>query len=335
LKYRKLGKSDLTVSAIGLGTEQFGQREWGYGVAYHDEDILQVIRTALGSGITLFDTAELYGEGMSETLLGRAISDQRRDDFVIVSKVAPWNLKYESVVKAAHRSLVRLGLSFIDLYLVHYPNPLVSMRETFRAMEHLLKIGKIRHIGVSNFNAHLLEKAQESLSSSELVANEIEYNIFNRSAEVRTIPYCKRQGIGIIAYSPFAEGILTGRYQPDNPPKDRARAFNFYARKPFLRKAQPLFSVLREIAQERGATLTQVALGYVIRDPAVVTIPGVTSPDEVQDNIGAANVDLTCGEVKRINRTAPSLDVLRWTLDHRVYRPITWLKGGLQKGSLG
>jgi len=201
-----LGKSDLKVSVIGLGTGQFGAKAWGYKALYDDEDILKIIHTAIEHGINLFDTAETYGDGLSEALLGRALRDYGRDEFVIVTKVAPWNLRYKGVLHAAERSLRRLGLKTIDLYLIHYPNPLVPAKETFRALEDLVKIGKVRYIGVSNFGKELLKKAQAILSSSEIIANEIEYNILSRRAERDVIPYCKEHGIGIIAYSPLAGG---------------------------------------------------------------------------------------------------------------------------------
>jgi len=155
---------------------------------------------------------------------------------VIISKVAPWNLGYNNVIKAAEKSLRRLNVDTIDLYLVHYPNPLIPMKETFRAMEMLVKKGKIRYIGVSNFSEYMLERAQEELSSNEIVANEIEYNILSRRAEKRIIPYCKRQNIGIIAYSPLAGGVLTGKYFFSNPPRDRARAFIFLLVELFSKK---------------------------------------------------------------------------------------------------
>lgn len=324
--YRRLGKSDLKASVIGLGTGQFGARAWGYGVKYNDDDIMILIRTAIEHGINVFDTAETYGDGISETLLGKALKDYDRDDFVVITKVAPWNLRYKNVIKAAERSLKRLGLKTIDLYLIHYPNPLIPIRETFRALEDLVKIGKVRYIGVSNFGKKLLEKAQNNLSSEAIVANEIEYNILSRRAEIDTIPYCKVQNIAIIAYSPLAGGILTGRYSIFNPPRDRARAFNFYAKRGFLKKTETLFRVLRELAENKGASISQIALSFIIHDPAFIAIPAALSQEQVIENADSHKIVLTQEETSKIRESAPTIDIGAYLFDNYIIRPISWTK---------
>lgn len=325
-KCRRLGKSDLKVSPIGLGSGEFGSRPWGYGTRFRDEDIIKVIQHAIDLGIDVFDTAETYGYGVSETLLGRALVPYSRDDFVIISKVAPWNLRYEHVIKAAERSLRRLNIDVIDVYLVHYPNPLVPMKETFRAMERLVKKGKIRHIGVSNFSIRMLKKAQENLSFAEIIIDEIEYNIISRRAEKNIIPYCSRQNIGVVAYSPLAGGILTGNYSPNNPPRDKARAFNFRARRRFLKKAQPLFQVLRDIAKRKGATVAQVALSWIIRHSSCIAIPAALTFEQVEDNAEASNLILSSKDIGRIDEVAPSLTISNYIFDNYVIRPISWTK---------
>ena len=327
MKYRKLGKSDLKVSVIGLGTGQIGSRPWGYGIGFGNEDIIKVIRYAIELGINVFDTAETYGYGKSEMLLGKALNSHDRDDFVIVSKVAPWNLRYKNVIKAAKRSLRRLNIDTIDLYLVHHPNPLIPIKETFRAMERLIKDGKVRYIGVSNFSGYMLEKAEENLSSTEIVVDEIEYNILSRRAEKEIAPYCERQNIGIIAYSPLAGGVLTGRYSFSNPPRDRARAFNFLARRTFLEKAQPLFKVLREIAEEKRASVAQVALSWIIsRHSLCVAIPAALTYEQVEDNAKAGDLILSSEDIGRIDKVAVSLGSSGYVFDHYVIRPISWMK---------
>jgi aryl-alcohol dehydrogenase-like predicted oxidoreductase len=330
MRYKVLGKSNLKVSVIGLGTGQFGSRAWGYGIRFGEEDAIKIIQHAIELGINTFDTAETYGYGKSEMLLGRALKDYDRDDFVIISKVAPWNLRYKDVIKAAERSLRRLNIDIIDLYLVHYPNPLVPMKETFRAMEKLVKEGKVRYIGVSNFNVHLLKKAEEKLSSTEIVANEIEYNILSRRAEERIIPYCERQNIGIIAYSPLAGGILTGKYSSGNAPKDRARAFNFLAHKRFLRKAQPLFEVLKGIAEEKKASIAQIALSWIIMHPLCIAIPAALTYKEVKENAEASDLILSLCDLRRINDVSVSLSPLIYGFDHYIIRPISWIKEAIK-----
>jgi aryl-alcohol dehydrogenase-like predicted oxidoreductase len=321
-----LGKSDLKVSVIGLGTGQFGSKAWGYGVRYGDKNVIDIIQHAMEVGINVFDTAETYGYGKSEKLLGEALKGYDRDDFVIITKVAPWNLRYKDVIKAALRSLKRLNLKEIDLYLIHYPNPFIPLKETLRAMETLVREGKVRYIGVSNFNAWLLRKAEENLKSTEIVANEIEYNILSRRAEKETIPYCLKNKIAIIAYSPLAGGILTGKYTPSNPPRDRARAFNFLAHKHTLAKAQPLFNVLKEIAEKKGATIPQIALSWITSRPLHIAIPASLSVKEVKENAKAGELLLSTEELEKINNAAINQNIIEYSFDHHIIRPISWIK---------
>jgi aryl-alcohol dehydrogenase-like predicted oxidoreductase len=326
MKYTTLGKSDLKISVIGQGSGQFGCKDWGYGVNYDDKSISKIIQVAIESGINFFDTAENYSDGVSEKLLGQAFKTYNRDDFVVVSKVAPWNLGFNNLVKAANRSLRRLGIGTIDLYLIHYPNPLLPLRQTFRAMEHLVKTGKVRYIGVSNFNAYLVQKAQENLSSTEIVANEIEYNIFSRRVERKVIPYCRRQGIRIIAYSPLAGGLLTGRFSPSRLPNDKARAFNFFNRRSFFGKAQPLFTVLKELAEEKGASVAQIALSFIIKDPLCVAIPTALNEKEVIQNARVSELALSDKEYSRIKEAAVTVSLPTYFFDHSITRPISWTK---------
>jgi len=326
MKYATLGKSGLKISVIGQGSGQFGSKDWGYGVNYNDKTILKIIQVAIESGINFFDTAENYSDGLSEKLLGQAFKTYDRDDFVIVSKVAPWNLGFKDLIKAANRSLNRLGVSTIDLYLIHYPNLLLPLRQTFRAMEHLVKRGKTRYIGVSNFDAYLVQKAQENLSSVEIVANEIEYNIFSRRAEKKIIPYCRKQGIGIIAYSPLAGGLLTGKFSPNKLPKDKARAFNFFNRRSFFRKAQPLFAVLKELAEDKRTSIAQIALAYVIKDSLCVAIPTALNEKEVKENAEVSEIVLSDEEYSRIKEATVTVNLPTYLFDHCIIRPISWTK---------
>jgi len=330
MRYIKLGKSDLKVSVIGLGTGQFGSKAWGYGIKYRDKEIINIIQHAIELGINVFDTAETYGYGKSEILLGKALKDYSREEFVIITKVAPWNLRFNDVIKAAERSLKRLNIKTIDLYLVHYPNPLIPMKETFRAMEKLVKEGKVRYIGVSNFNYYLLKKAEETLSSTEIIANEVEYNLFSRRAEKRTIPYCLKKRIAIITYSPLAGGILTGKYTPNNFPKDRARAFNFLARERVLKKAQPVFQVMKKIAKEKEASTAQVALSWIVSHPLHIAIPSALSVKEIEENAKAGDIMLSRNEIEQINKVAIALDDLTYIFDHYIIRPISWTKEALK-----
>lgn len=326
MKYRQLGKSGLKASVIGLGTGQFGARAWGYGVRYTDKDIMKIIEAAIEYGINLFDTSEIYGDGLSETLLGKAIKEYGRDNFIIITKVAPWNLRYKNVIKAALRSLRRMSIDLIDLYLIHHPNFLIPMKETFRALEDLVRIGVVRYVGVSNFTKPLLTMAQEYFSHTEIVANEIEYNILSYKAEKDIIPYCREHGISVIAYSPLAGGVLTGNYSLEKPPNDRARAFNFYAKRRFLRKTQPLLNLLRDIAEQKHATIAQISLSYIIRDPVCIAIPAALNEQQVKENAESCRITLTKDDIIKIKKLAITVDPITYAFDHYVIRPISWTK---------
>ena len=302
LRYKQLGRNGPKVSEIGLGTGQFGAAGWGYGSAYGDAQITEAVRAALDNGINLIDTSETYGNGKSETILGSILKEYDRDDFIIVTKVAPWNLSYSRVLKAVDWSLKRLQLDYIDMYLVHYPNPLVRMRDSFRALERLVEEGKTRYIGVSNFSPMLLERAQACMSKNELVVNEIKYNVLSRRSERATIPYREREGIGVIAFSPLAGGFLTGRYSAESRPKDRARAFNFLNRKRHLLRVQNQLRFLQDIADERHVSIAQVALAYILRLDCVVAIPAALTAGEARDNANASLVRLTREEIMGIER---------------------------------
>ena len=261
MEYRRLGKKGPRVSAVGLGTGQFGAKGWGYGTLYGDLQIANVIDAAIGAGTTLIDTSETYGSGRSEVLIGEALRRHNRDDVVVVTKVAPWNLSYDRVIRAAEKSLARLQVGEIDLYLVHYSNPFISMKETFRAMERLVTMGKVRQIGVSNFGRFLIGRAMKSLPRSEIVVNEIEYNLLSRRAENFTIPFCLKNGIGIIGFSPLAGGILTGSFSAESRAPGRARAFNLTNSRSSLKGAVPLLLFLEELARKKGVSVAQVRWG--------------------------------------------------------------------------
>ena len=326
MQYRILGKSDLKASAIGLGTAQFGSQVWGYGTRYSKKDAFKITQTAIDCGINIFDTAEIYSDNQSEIILGEALKGYDRDDFIIISKAAPWNLRHDKLIKAAKSSLKRLGTDSIDLYLVHYPNPFISLRETFETMEYLVKKDIVRYTGVSNFPRFLVKETQNVLSSSEIIVNEIEYNLLCRKEERKTIPYCKKQKISIITHSPLTRGMLTGRYSSNNPPTDRARAYYPYAKQSFLKKAQPLFRVVDELAKEKGVSKVQIALAYNIKDPAFVSIPAAMNEKEVKENALVPNIKLSNEEISRINNACVSLGPVNYFINYYLIWPFSWMK---------
>ncbi|MCS7136245.1 MAG: aldo/keto reductase [Nitrososphaerota archaeon] len=305
MEYIELGKSGFRVSVIGLGTWQIGTRLWGWEKDYNEFDAIATIREAIDLGINFIDTAEIYGGGRSEEIIGKAIAD-RRDEVFIATKVWLTNLSYDKVIKAAERGLRRLGTDVIDLYQVHWPNPFVPIEQTMKAMERLVKEGKVRCIGVSNFSVNQLKRAQEALSSEEIVSNQVEYNLLNRKIEKDLLPYARQEKITIIAYSPLARGILTGKYAPGNVPRDLLRRVDILFSSENLKRANKIVEVLREIAERRGKSVSQVALNWLIKEPIVLAIPGAKKPTHVRVNVGAAGWRLTDDEIKKIDEASSS-----------------------------
>ncbi len=301
MEYVTLGRSGLKVSRIGLGAWQFGAREWGWGRDYGKADALATVERALEIGVNFIDTAEIYGGGRSEEIIKEALGG-RRDEVVLATKVAPWHLQSGQVVKAASRSLRRLSVDCIDLYQVHWPNPVIPIRSTMKGMERLIREGKIRYVGVSNFGSNRLRAAQEALSRSEIVSNQVKYNLLQRKVEEETLPFAKKTGVSIIAYSPLAQGLLTGKYGAANPPPADVRTANSLFSGRNLRAAQGILGALKEIARIHNRTVAQVSLNWLIKDPAVLAIPGAKRPQQLEENAGAAGWSLTAHDISQIDQ---------------------------------
>ena len=251
MEYRQLGSTNVKISVLGQGTYRIDDRG--------RENAVKVLRRGIELGMTVIDTAEMYGWGSSERIVGEAIREFDREDLFIITKVWYTNLRYNDVLRSAKASLERLDSGYIDLYLIHWPNPSISLRETMKAMEKLVDEGIVRFIGVSNFSTSLIEEAMGFLSRSDIVANEVEYNLLERRIEDDILPYCQREKITIIAYSPLAKGLLAV-----SPPK-----------------------TLVEVANKYGKTPAQTALNWLICKPGVVAIPKTSSIPHVEENSGA------------------------------------------------
>jgi len=253
---KPLGKSGLKISEIGQGT-------WAYRGGP------EALRAGIACGMTHVDTAEMYG---TEDAVGKAIADIR-DEVFLASKVSPQHLHYNDVLRAAEGSLSRLNTTFIDLYMIHWPNRRIPIQETMRAMEDLVKQGKIRYIGVSNFSVEELKDAQEALSSYKIVSNQVEYNMQTRDAEKELIPYCKAQGITIVAYSPLTRGQVSRR-------KDE---------------------VLEKIAAKYKKSKSQVVLNFLTREENVVAIPKADRIEHVKENCEASGWRLSKEDLRLID----------------------------------
>jgi aryl-alcohol dehydrogenase-like predicted oxidoreductase len=297
---RRLGRTDVQVSEIGLGAWAWGaKRVWGYGKGYGHGDLERTWWKAVESGVNFVDTASVYGNGESERIIGEMLA-QTDEEMVIATKYLPIHLLSRSVRGAARRSIQRLGLKEVDLYQVHWPNPVMSLRGTMREMERLVREGLVRHIGVSNFNIEQLEAARSYLSREDVVSNQIHYNLLKRKPE-RTgmVEHARREGVTIIAYSPIAMGLLTGKYNPRNRPGG-IRRFNRRFSRGNLRRATPFLEALREVGQPECRTMAQTSLAWLLRDPNVVVIPGAKNPRQLEENVGASRCELRPDDLTRL-----------------------------------
>ena len=243
-----------------------------------DEQLVRALREGIDAGLNLLDTAEGYGEGHSEELVGRAIQGRRSDVFV-ATKVSPEHLSHDAVVRSAEDSLRRLATEYIDLYQVHWPNPRTPIAETMAAMERLVRDGKIRNIGVSNFTVEETREAQAALGRGRIVAVQSEYSLFDRSVEDDLLPYCEREGLTFIAYSPLDKGELASSG---------------------TRSGEP-----RKIADRYGRTAAQVALNWLVSRQPVVAIPKAASREHLGENAASTDFELTAGDRNELERLFP------------------------------
>ncbi|MGA8114548.1 MAG: aldo/keto reductase [Actinocatenispora sp.] len=296
------------ISRIGLGTWQFGSREWGYGKEY---DATGIVRRALELGVTLFDTAELYAFGRSERILGDALGDERTEVFV-ASKIFPILPVSPIVQQRAVASAGRLGIACIDLYQVHKPNPVVRDRSTMRGMRTLQNIGVVAEVGVSTYSLARWQAAERALGS-RVLSNQVEYSLAKLGPERELLPYARSAERLVIAYSPLAQGFLSGRYDADNPPPGAIRRTNPLFLPENLARGATLIATLREVADAHDATCSQIALAYLLHHPSVVAIPGASSVEQMERNAAAADILLEDREVTALRDAA------------RDFRPLTGL----------
>jgi len=303
MDYVALGRGGPKVSAIGLGMWQAGGKAWGSDV--RDADCRKAMERAVELGINLVDTAEAYGDGHSETVMSWAIKNVGRDNVFVATKVGGWHLRPDDVQKACAASIKRLGVREIDLYQVHWTDPWgqVPLRETMKALEALQRAGKIRHIGVSNFAVRDMREARSALSRTDISSNQVRYNMLQRDVEKEVLPYCAREGIGILAWSPIGKGLLSGKYHNGKRPKDRVRSDEDLFKPANVRASAPLVRELRRIGKIHGKTPAQVALAWLRRHPQVVPIPGGKRPAHAAENAGAVGWSLSSGELRGLEAT--------------------------------
>jgi len=302
MEYRQLGKSGLRVSAIALGS-------WlTYGVSVEKERSLACIRKAYELGVNFFDTANVYGRGAAETVVGEALQAYPRDSYVLATKVFfpmgdgpnDRGLSRKHIMEQCHASLRRLRTDYIDLYQCHRYDPSVPLEETLRALDDLVTQGKVLYAGVSEWTAAQITDAVrtgERLGLHRIVSNQPRYNMFERGIEEEVLPVCAREGIGQVVFSPLAQGVLTGKYRLNQPVPEGSRATTPEGKEFIQRFLTPAYlqkvEALRQIAAEAGIPLARMALAWVLRRPEIsAAIVGASRPEQVEENVKAAGVKL-------------------------------------------
>jgi len=296
------GPDTTRISRIGLGAWQFGSTEWGYGRDYAEQEAHAIVRRALELGVTLFDTAEIYGFGRSERILGAAIGEDR-DSVFLATKLFPLLPVAPVVEQRAVASANRLGTRRLDLYQVHQPNPVVRDGTIMRGMRALQRVGLVGEVGVSNYSLDRWRAAEQALGS-RVLSNQVRYSLVDRSPEQYLLPFAEMTGHLVIAYSPLAQGLLSGKYDRDHRPANRIRASSPMFLPENLDRAGDLIATLREVADAHAATPAQIALAWVIRHPAVAAIPGASSVGQLESNVAAADIDLTEDEYQALHAAA-------------------------------
>ncbi len=287
MKYTTFGKTGWKVSAIGFGCWQAGMNSWGSD--YSSRDASDAIRAATDAGINFFDTAEIYGHGVSERTLGESVKGR---DVFIATKVAGYNVG--RIEKSVERSLRNLGRS-IDLYQLHWvPSLYTSLEKSIRKLESAVRSGKVAHIGLSNFPANQLKVASESLAREEIVSNQVQYSLVDRRVENSLSPLMTNLGIMTIAYSPLGRGRLTGKYFDSALPSNTARFTG--VRRGRYSPPDKLKSALKKIASDHNFPVSAVSLSWLL-SKNVIPIPGAKRPDQAVANAASADLELSGTEI--------------------------------------
>src|SRR5882672_3300019 len=338
MNYRTLGRTGLKVSELCLGTMTFGKNFYGIAVV-EQPDANAMVARALEAGINFFDTADVYSYGESETVLGQALKDcqAERDKVIVATKVRSAmseaatagtgdvnnvGLSRQHIFSSVEKSLQRLGTDYIDLYQVHGWDLLTPIEETLRALDDLVRQGKVRYIGCSNWSARHLMKALVLSQAKEwagFVSLQAYYSLVGRDLEHELLPLCREEGVGVLPWSPLSGGFLSGKYRRDNPNPEGARRTNFQF--PAIDEARGFDAVdaLDAIAKRKGASVAQVALAWLLAQPGVTSIIiGANKMSQLEDNLKAADLELTSDEVEQLSRTTvPPAMYPQWMIERQ------------------
>jgi aryl-alcohol dehydrogenase-like predicted oxidoreductase len=298
----------LNVEPLGVGAWAWGtSRLWGYGKEYDRGDVGEAFRASMAEGVTLFDTAEIYGNGASERIIGEILREESFDETpVIATKFAPLPYRFgaRTLLDALDKSLVRLGVVTVDLYQVHFPNPVFKIESLMDVLAEAVKAGKVRHVGVSNYNVDQMQRAHDRLASHgvKLASNQVEYSLLKRAPETNgVLQACRDLGVTLIPYSPIAQGLLTGKYSPGDKPSGLVRRAGRAFSERNLKKIEPVVNILREIGEAHDKQPAQVALNWLVTRQNTLPIPGAKNERQARQNAGAIGWTMTGEEAEKLD----------------------------------
>ena len=299
---------ELKVAPLGVGAWAWGTtRLWGYGKEYDRSDVGKAFRASMAEGVTFFDTAEMYGNGASERIIGEILREGGFEGTpVIATKFAPLPYRFsaKSLPSAVDKSLERLGLETVDLYQIHFPSPILRINSLMDALAETVKAGKVRRVGVSNYAADQMQRAHDRLASHgvSLASNQVEYSLLQRAPETNgVLEACRELGVTLIAYSPIAKGLLTGKYGPGGDrPSGLVRRMGKTFGEQNLKKIEPVVNILREIGEAHNRQPAQVALNWLITQRNVFPIPGAKNELQARQNAGALGWQMTDEEAEKL-----------------------------------
>lgn len=329
MEYRTLGNTDFNLSVVTFGAWAAGGWMWG---GTEQNNSVKAIQTAYDHGVTSIDTAPAYGQGLSEKIVGEAISDIPRNEVQILTKYGlRWDTdkghfrfsskdndgndidmhEYaakESIMQECEDSLRRLGTDYIDLYQIHWPDPTTPIEETMEAMDRLKEQGKIREAAVCNYNVEQLKEAE---TYHNIVSNQVPYSMLRRDIEEDVVPYCIEHGKGILAYSPLQRGLLTGKMEPGQDfSEGDHRADNPYFSDKNIRRTNAFLDKIRPIAEAHDATLAQLTIRWTIQQPGItIALVGARNVEQATQNAKAADIKLSDDEIATINSELDELEL--------------------------
>ena len=309
---RRLGASPVTVPALGTGIWSWGDRRfWGYGNSYTQADIVQAFDTCMDDGLNFFDTAELYGQGESERLLGQCMREYGGGRQVIIAtKFAPFPNRFSArtLLEALDASLERLGVQTIDLYQIHWPYTLLNIEALMDMLAIAVRSGRVRAVGVSNYSVKQMQRAYARLARHDipLASNQVHYSLLHRKPEQNgVLAACKQMNVALIAYSPLEQGLLTGKFRVNSAEAVKItgpRRFNGAFRASKRKKIEPLLQTMESIARERGKTMSQVVLNWLLcKGDFVIPIPGAKNARQASENAGALGWHLSGEEMQKLD----------------------------------